>query len=160
MQGLLLLCLGNICRSPLMEGVLRDELARQGLADRYRLDSAGVGDWHTGEPPDRRAIAVARTHGIDISAQRARQLHEADFERFDLLLCADRPVLAAVRRHAGRHAGKCALFLEWASVPGNGEVPDPYTGGPAEFEQAYRLVALGVRGVVERLRPAGGGEFR
>jgi protein-tyrosine phosphatase len=160
MQSLLLLCLGNICRSPLMEGVLRDELNRQGLTDRFRLDSAGVGAWHAGEPPDRRAIAVARAHGIDISSQRARQLQDADFERFDLLLCADRPVLAAVSRRAGRYQGKCALFLEWAVVPGDGEVPDPYTGGQAEFEQAYRLVAQGVRGVLERLLPAGGSEFR
>lgn len=160
MRHLLLVCLGNICRSPLMEAALRAELQQVGLGDRFRLDSAGVGDWHLGEPPDARAIAVARAHALDISMQRARRLEDSDFERFDLLLCADRPVLAAVRRQAGRHRDKCELFLDWAAVPCDGEVPDPYTGGAAEFERTYRLIAGGAQAAARRLRLAADqGEF-
>ncbi|WP_309297128.1 low molecular weight protein-tyrosine-phosphatase, partial [Enterobacter hormaechei] len=86
---LLVVCLGNICRSPMAEGALRARLDASPLAGRVQVDSAGTGDWHVGEPPDRRAIACAAGHGVDISGLRARQLHAADFDRFDWILCAD-----------------------------------------------------------------------
>ena len=84
-----MVCLGNICRSPLAEGAVRAHLDRSGL-DWVQVDSAGTGGWHTGEPPDHRSIAVAAGAGVDIRAQRARKLRAADFEHFDWLLCADR----------------------------------------------------------------------
>src|SRR5689334_16039270 len=132
----LFVCLGNICRSPLMEGLAR---AR---CDGVEFDSAGLGPWHAGEPPDPRAIAVAARHGIDIGGQRARQVRAADFTRFDWMLCADRAVLATLRRRAPPGAtARTALFLEWCGTAGGGDVPDPYTGGEAEFAAAYALIA-------------------
>ena len=93
---LLMVCLGNICRSPLAEGAVRAHLDRSGL-DWVEVDSAGTGGWHAGEPPDHRSIAVAAGVGVDIRGQRARKLRAADFEHFDWLLCADRSVLRDVR---------------------------------------------------------------
>lgn len=149
MPAILLVCLGNICRSPLMEGVLRAHWPAS--AAPALLDSAGLGDWHAGEPPDARAVAVARRHGIDISGQRARVVLAADFHRFDVLLAADRSVLHALRQRAPRGAhGECALFLDWAGVQANGEVPDPYTGNERDFENVFRLIERGARGVLER----------
>lgn len=155
MNRLLFVCLGNICRSPLMEGIVRAELRKRGRHDQYLLDSAGLGAWHAGEMPDPRAMAIARQRGIDISAQRARGLQLRDFQTFDLVLCADRSNLAELRRRAGKDAAKCALFLDWTGVLAEGEVPDPYTGGAAEFELAYSLIERGAQGLVRRLDAAG-----
>lgn len=150
---LLVVCLGNICRSPLMEGLARARWRAR--ADDMLLDSAGLGDWHAGEPPDHRAIAVARENGIDISGQRARQIVVADFRRFDLILCADRSNLAALRRLAPPDArAGCALFLDWTGIEPGGEVPDPYTGGRREFAEVFALVDRAAVAVAKRF-PAG-----
>lgn len=150
---LLVVCLGNICRSPVAEGVLRARIAISTLAGQVELDSAGTGDWHVGEPPDRRAIANASEHGVDISGLRARQLAAADFQRFDWLLCADRANLRDVRARApSQSSARTALLLEWAGIEGLGEVPDPYTGGPAQFEHVYQLLDRAADGVIARLR--------
>ncbi len=150
---LLLACLGNICRSPLAEGILRSKAAAQGLA--LHLDSVGTGDWHVGQPPDPRTIAIARRHGLDISGLRARQLCATDFDDFDLILCADRSVLAEVRRLAPAHArAPSALLLDWAGVARDGDVPDPYTGGTEEFLAVYRLLERAADGVLARLTRA------
>ncbi|WP_164283640.1 low molecular weight protein-tyrosine-phosphatase, partial [Stenotrophomonas maltophilia] len=116
---LLVVCLGNICRSPMAEGALRARLDASPLAGRVQVDSAGTGDWHVGEPPDRRAIACAAGHGVDIGDLRARQLQAADFERFDWILCADEANL----RDAGRLASaaqreRLALYLPWSGGQG------------------------------------------
>ena len=148
MPQILFVCLGNICRSPLMEGIVR---ARWVGPDPVRLDSAGLGDWHAGEPPDPRAIAVASRHGIDLSGQRARAVVADDFRRFDLILGADRSILAALRQRAPRDArSECALFLDWTGVQVNGEVPDPYTGGESDFEAVFALIARGAAGLLAR----------
>lgn len=97
---LLVVCLGNICRSPMGEGALRARLDTSPLARRMEVDSAGTGDWHAGEPPDARAIRCARGHDVDISGLRARQVQLADFERFDWLLCADASNLRNLQRLA------------------------------------------------------------
>ncbi|MCF7220580.1 low molecular weight protein-tyrosine-phosphatase [Marilutibacter chinensis] len=153
---LLVVCLGNICRSPLAEGVLRARIAASPLAGRVELDSAGTGDWHVGDPPDRRAIAKAREYGIDIAQLRARQLRGGDHHDFDWLLCADRGNLRDVRARAPEGArARSALLLEWAGVPGVTEIPDPYTGGPAQFEHVYRLLDAAAAGVIARLATAG-----
>lgn len=149
---LLVVCLGNICRSPMAEGALRHHLAASPLAGRVEVDSAGTGDWHVGEPPDRRAIACARQHGVDIAGLRARQLRREDFERFDWLLCADGQNLRDVRQLAPMELGhKAELLLEWTGIQAGGSVPDPYTGGPKDFEHVWQLVDSAARAAIRRL---------
>jgi protein-tyrosine phosphatase len=149
---LLVVCLGNICRSPMAEGALRAHIARSPLAGQVEVDSAGTGDWHAGEPPDPRAIACARGHGVDISGLRARQLVPADFERFDWLLCADLQNLRDVQRLAPLQARqKAVLLLEWAGISAGAPVPDPYTGGSEDFERTWQLVDSAASAVVARL---------
>lgn len=151
-MNLLVVCLGNICRSPMAEGALRARLASSPLAGRVQVDSAGTGGWHAGEPPDRRAIACARGHGVDIGGQRARQLTVGDFERFDWILCADRANLRdALRLAPAARRERVALLLEWAGIPECSDVPDPYTGGPEDFQQVWRLVDSAAQAVVARL---------
>ncbi|WP_372013268.1 low molecular weight protein-tyrosine-phosphatase [Pseudoxanthomonas sp. 10H] len=149
---LLVVCLGNICRSPLAEGALRARIASSPLAGRVEVDSAGTGGWHAGEPPDRRAIACARGHGVDIGGQRARQLRADDFQHFDLLLCADADNLREARRLAPAGLdGRAVLLLDWAGLAAAGEVPDPYYGGNDHFEEVWRLVDAAAQAVVARL---------
>jgi protein-tyrosine phosphatase len=149
---LLVVCLGNICRSPLAEGALRARIAASPLAGRVEVDSAGTGGWHAGEAPDRRAIACARLHGVDIAGLRARQLRAADFDDFDWLLCADADNLRDVRRLAPAAArDRLALLLDWAGDGQGGEVPDPYYGDDDGFERVWRLVDAAAQAVVARL---------
>lgn len=150
--SLLVVCLGNICRSPMAEGALRRQLDLAGLA-AVRVDSAGTGRWHVGRPPDPRAIACAAGHGVDISGQRARQLQADDYSRFDWILCADRQNLADVRtrRPDGARAG-IALFTEWAGLGDAGPIPDPYTGAAPDFEQVWSLVDRAAAAVARRLQ--------
>lgn len=154
---LLVLCLGNICRSPMGEGALRSRLAASSLAGRVEVDSAGTGGWHAGEPPDPRAIRCARGHGVDIAGLRARQLQPDDFIRFDRILCADAANLRDARRVAPAAAqAKAVLWLPWAGIDEREDIPDPYTGGTAEFEQAWALVDRAAQATVARLaREAG-----
>ncbi|KRG47395.1 phosphotyrosine protein phosphatase [Stenotrophomonas panacihumi] len=152
---LLVLCLGNICRSPMGEGALRARLDDSPLAGAVEVDSAGTGGWHAGEPPDRRAIRCAAGHGVDISGLRARQLRRADFQAFDWILCADEANLRDARTLAP--AGlreRVVLWLPWAGIDDAREVPDPYTGGTAEFEAAWDLVNRAALATVERLTHA------
>lgn len=148
---LLVVCLGNICRSPMAEGALRARLAEAGLQERVWVDSAGTGDWHVGEPPDHRAIACAARNGVDIGGQRARQLSVRDFSDFAAILCADRSTLRQTRAWApsGRRDA-CMLLSDYAGQ-GEIEVPDPYTGGTAEFDHAWALVDAMARDIVQAL---------
>ena len=150
--GILMVCLGNICRSPTAEGVLRLRLEEAGLSARARVDSAATGSSHIGHPPDERAIACAAKHGVDISALRARRLALEDFDEFDTILCADRTILheARMRKPRTSHA-QVELLLEWSGV-GKKDVPDPYYGNTRDFEQAFKLVDAAAQGIVERVR--------
>jgi len=150
---LLMLCMGNICRSPMAEGALRARLHVAGLAGDVEVDSAGTGGWHAGEPPDARAVATAAAHGIDIAGLRARKLLAGDFERFDWILCADRDNLAqAQARKPITSHGRPVLLLEWAGRRVRREVPDPYEGGPRDFARAWALVDDAAARIVERIR--------
>ena len=152
MTRLLVVCLGNICRSPLAEGALRACIAASPLAGTVEVDSAGTGGWHAGHAPDPRAIACAQGHGVDISQQRARQLRTADFNDFDWLLCADAQNLRDVLHLAPAAARpRVALLLHWAGGKADAAIPDPYTGGPREFEQVWQLVDAAAQAVVARL---------
>lgn len=130
-----MVCLGNICRSPTAEAVLRAKLEAAGLAEHVVVDSAGTGDWHVGRPPDPRSQRHAAQRGYDLSALRGRQVAEADFHRFDLILAMDADNLADLQRLAPDGDSRAEVRL-FAQV----EVPDPYTGGPAGFEQVLDLV--------------------
>ncbi|SDY24103.1 protein-tyrosine phosphatase [Lysobacter sp. yr284] len=150
---LLVVCLGNICRSPVAEGVLRARIEASSLRGLIELDSAGTGDWHVGEPPDRRSIANAAQHGVDISGLRARQLAAADYRECDWLLCADRANLRDVRARAPKDAtARSALLLDWCGTENEGEIPDPYTGGAAQFEHVFQLLDRAADGAIARLR--------
>ncbi|PVB61213.1 low molecular weight protein-tyrosine-phosphatase [Labrenzia sp. 011] len=150
-RSLLFVCLGNICRSPLAEGVFRSLVEAKGESDRFTLDSAGTGAWHIGKPPDPRSIDIAAKHGVDLSMQRARQVAPEDFARFDIILAMDADNLAALR--AARHSGTARIRLLLDDPPM--DVPDPYFGGPQGFENVYRLVRSGCERLLEALdRPA------
>jgi protein-tyrosine phosphatase len=152
---LLVVCLGNICRSPMAEGALRARLEAAGLGDRVEVDSAGLGNWHAGQPPDRRAIKCAAGHGVDISGLRARQLVDADYTAFDVMLCADADVLYTVRAHAPPGAtAETELLLAWCGLGEKAQIPDPYTLNAAAFEHAWDLVDGAAAAVVARLAAA------
>lgn len=133
----LMVCLGNICRSPTAEAVLRAKLQAAGLAPRVEVDSAGTGSWHVGDAPDARSQRHASKRGYDLSALRARRVAEDDFHRFDLILAMDEDNLADLKRLApdGAHRAELRLFAHI-------EVPDPYSGGPAGFERVLDLVEV------------------
>lgn len=136
----LFVCLGNICRSPTAEGVLRHKLRAAGLDDRVQVDSAGTGDWHVGKAPDSRTRQAALRRGYDLSAQRARQVEAADFQRFDLILAMDQSNLSnlkALRPAAAR--ADLDLYLRRYELALD-EVPDPYYGGEDGFEQVLDLI--------------------
>jgi protein-tyrosine phosphatase len=149
--SILFVCLGNICRSPLAEAALRAETAARGLD--VEVDSAGTGGWHRGEPPDRRAIAAARRAGVDIAALRARKVTRGDFERFEWIVVLDRDNLADLEalRPAGSRA-RLSLLLD--HVPGREgqDVADPYYGGDAHFDETWRDVSAGARGLADAIQ--------
>ena len=149
----LFVCLGNICRSPTAEGVLRTLAAREAPELPLEVDSAGTADYHVGKPPDPRTRAAAARRGYDLSALRARSVEPTDFERFDLILAMDRENLTVLRHRAPAHAHeRLRLFLEFAPDAAPAEVPDPYYGGPNGFEEVLDLVETATRGLLAHLR--------
>lgn len=153
MIRILVVCLGNICRSPLAASVLQAELERGGLSGRIEVDSAGTYAGHQGEKADPRAVAVASARGYEqIHRERARRVSSKDFAGFDLLLAMDRDNLANLQAQCPpAHAHKLHLFLEFAGQGEGAEVPDPYYGNAAGFERVMVLCEAGARGVVRRL---------
>jgi protein-tyrosine phosphatase len=149
---LLFVCLGNICRSPMAEGVFRRVAEEEGVLDRFEIDSAGLGDWHVGQAPDSRAQAAARTRGIDISAQCARQVTRSDFARFDLLVAMDGSNYDALVELAPKSTHhKIRRFLDYAPHAGTKDVPDPFFSGRAGFENALDLIEQATRGLIAHL---------
>jgi protein-tyrosine phosphatase len=149
---ILFVCLGNICRSPMAEGVFRRVAAEEGVADHFVVDSAGLGDWHIGQAPDHRAQKAARGRGVDISSQTARQVVDEDFDRFDLLLVMDGSNYAELKARAPHEAhGKIRPFLDYASRADTKDVPDPFFGGAAGFDHALDLIEDAARGLVAAL---------
>ncbi|MBA4176735.1 MAG: phosphotyrosine protein phosphatase [Leptothrix sp. (in: Bacteria)] len=150
----LMVCMGNICRSPTAEAVLRERLQRAGLARQVMVDSAGTLDHHRGEAPDPRAIRHAAQRGYDLSAQRARPVLADDFARFHWLLAMDEDNLAWLQRKAPPgHGARIELLMPHARRHTDVRfVPDPYYGGPAGFEHVLDLVEDACDGFVDRLR--------
>jgi len=155
-RKVLMVCMGNICRSPTAEGVLRHKLREAGVAALVVVDSAGTHGYHTGEPPDERAVRHARQRGYDLSALRARQITAADFERFDLLLAMDWDNLAELKELCPvEHRGKLRRLTEYAQRFDNPVVPDPYYGSAAAFEQVLDLVEDACAGLIAELATDG-----
>ena len=155
MKRVLFVCLGNICRSPMAEGVFRQVAARRGMLPPLEIDSAGTGSWHVGNPPDGRAQAAAAARGIDISTQRARRVAAGDFDAFDLIVAMDRSNLANLKDLAPEaHRGKVRLFLEFADGVDTSEVPDPYYGGADGFAHALDLIEAAAHGLAEYIAAA------
>lgn len=137
--SILFVCAGNICRSPLAEGVM-GEVLKQRRIDHVLVNSAGTNGYHTGEEPDDRSIRVAARHGLDISAQRCRQLTAGDFTRFDLILGMDHYNMRMIgQRQPANASARVGLFTEIAEGKPV-EIPDPYYGQIGDFEEVYRMV--------------------
>jgi protein-tyrosine phosphatase len=140
-RSVLFVCTGNICRSPTAEAVLKDLATKTGV--ELRVESAGIGDWHVGQPPDERAQHHAKTRGYDLSAQRARQMRKRDFEEFDLIVAMDRGHLEILQDHCPpQHRGKLRMLVKGR------DVPDPYYGGPEGFEQVLDMVEAACLGLL------------
>lgn len=153
---ILMVCMGNICRSPMMEGWLADVIARESRLAHIQIDSAGIGAWHAGQSPDKRAIATAARHGVDISMQRARQLRPTDFDEFDLILFADAETLREGRALAHWHVDvEASRYLDWAGFDSDavrsGDIADPYYGDMQGFEDVWRDIGEGGERILQRL---------
>ena len=139
-MNILFVCMGNICRSPTAEGVLRHRVRAAGLDGRVHIDSAGTGDWHVGKSPDPRTCQSALQRGYDLSPLRARQVVAEDFHRFDLILAMDHDNLLRLKDIQPEKAGaELDLWLRRYGL-GRGVVPDPYYGGADGFEQVLDLI--------------------
>jgi low molecular weight protein-tyrosine phosphatase len=159
---ILFVCLGNICRSPTAEGVMRELVARAGLSETIELDSAGTGGWHVGSAPDERATAAAGARGIALEGS-ARQVSAGEFPEFDLLIAMDRSNLRELRRLAGSDEQRARVRLLREFDPASGahspegwvggdlDVPDPYYGSPGGFEEVLDLVQAACEGLLAQI---------
>jgi protein-tyrosine phosphatase len=154
MISVLFVCLGNICRSPLAEAAFRAEAERLGLD--VHIDSAGTGDWHSGHPPDPRAVAAAQRNGIDISHLRARQVRPEDFDRFDHIIALDRQNLRDLRRlQPPGSKARLSLLLDHVEGREGQAVADPYHGDAGHFDTAWSDVAAGAKALARGLAEPG-----
>jgi protein-tyrosine phosphatase len=146
---ILMVCLGNICRSPLAEGIMKAKAPQN-----FIIDSAGTISMHEGEQPDKRAIKTAANHGIDISKQRSRPITKEDFDYFDKIYCMDLDVLADVvsKTKNEEQRQKVSLFLEALGDHKNAEVPDPYWGEMKDFEDVYQLLDRGCDAILDQIK--------
>ncbi len=153
--SVLFVCLGNICRSPLAEGVFLHLVAEAGLSERFAIDSAGTGAWHVGEKPDARAKMVAHQHGVELEST-ARQVTEADLRDYDYVIAMDRENLRSLERMADAVGSKADIrLLRDFDAAGEGEeVPDPYYGGASGFETVYEMVHRSCEALLEQLKAA------
>ncbi len=152
-MNILMVCTGNICRSPTAEGMLRHYLTEAGLADHVRVDSAGTHDYHIGDAPDPRSIRHAHAAGIDISGLRARQVSRTDFQNFDLLLAMDGGHLHALQHMAPPALrARAKLYLDFAPAQPLRDMPDPYYGNADGFDLVLRLCHAGSGGLLTHIR--------
>ena len=144
-----MVCLGNICRSPLAEGILKSK----GVASKVLVESAGTGGWHVGELPDSRSIEIAKKHGIDITDQRGRKFSEYDFERYDVIYVMDNSNYRDVLKLANSDSEKKKVKLILNEIfPGeNVDVPDPYYGGSQGFENVFQMLDDACEKIAQKL---------
>lgn len=147
---ILMVCLGNICRSPLAEGILQSKLPRE----QFLIDSAGTGGWHAGEQPDKRSIQTAKQRGLDITRQRGRQIQISDFETFDYIYVMDnsnyKNVMALAPTEEAK--SKVQMILNELFPNENVDVPDPYYGGQNGFEQVFDMLDDACEIIAEKLK--------
>jgi len=153
--SVLFVCLGNICRSPLAEGIFLHLVHEAGLTDRFEIDSAGTGAWHVGERPDARASMVASKHGVHLDS-RARQITSDDLDRFDYVIAMDRENLRNIERLADASGTDAEVHLlrEYDNSADGDEVPDPYYGGASGFETVYEMVHRSCQNLLDQLKAA------
>jgi len=152
-MNILFVCTGNICRSPTGEAVLRRMAANAGLEKAIQIDSCGTHGYHVGDPPDERAQNAGALRGYDFEGQRARRLDAIDFDRFDLILAMDRGHYDRLEHAAPTiRDGQIRMFLEFAPGTARRDVPDPYYGGPEDYELALDLIEAGCRGLIGMLQ--------
>lgn len=150
--SILFVCLGNICRSPMAEGVFRQVITDAGMADRFQIDSAGTGSWHIGRPPDIRAQQALSLRGVDISTLRARQVTREDFARFDLVIAMDRSNHDRLMNLSPDvYESNIRLFMKYAPEMGICEIPDPFFGGAEGFDYVLNLIEVASRGLLASL---------
>jgi len=156
--GVLFVCTGNICRSPTAEAIFRKLVADAGMSQAIVVDSAGTHGYHIGEPPDPRAQESAAERGYDLSGLRARTVDPSDFERFDLIVAMDREHFGNLERMAAPAAShKLKLMMSYARASEEKDVPDPYYGGPQDFERVLDMLEDAGRGLLDAIgRPAQG----
>lgn len=144
-----MVCLGNICRSPLAEGILKQKIKQRGLG--WSVQSAGTGHWHIGEGPDPRSVAIAREYEIDISDQRARQIRPEDMDRYDLILTMDRSNYEDVLRltQSEGHRAKVEMIMNLAHPGSNQSVPDPYWNDDG-FERVFQMLERAIDKLIEK----------
>jgi protein-tyrosine phosphatase len=148
----LFVCTGNICRSPTAEGVFRHLVDARGLAGRIEADSAGIGSWHVGDPPDPRSQQTAWARGIDISDQRARSVCESDFKEFGLILAMDTGHYQILERACpGGSTSKIRLFMDYAPEAGITDVPDPYYGAGDGFTRVFDMIETASKGLLAEI---------
>lgn len=149
----LFVCMGNICRSPMAEGVFRHLVRQSGLDDVVRVDSAGTHAFHAGEAPDKRAQTLAAKRGYDITTLRARRVRDKDFEEYDLILAMDWDNLSLLQQQAPKHAHhKLQLLMRFATEHESATIPDPYYGNQQGFEQALDFIEDACAGLLEVAR--------
>lgn len=147
--SVLFVCLGNICRSPLGEGIFEHRVRSCGLADKFLIDSCGTGAWHAGEAPHLGSIDVAKKNGISIDHQRARQIKKSDFENFSWILAMDSSNLRDIQNMAGESQARIHLLREFDPFIGDLDVPDPYyTGG---FEGVFDIIDRSCEVLLEQI---------
>ncbi|HSD14338.1 MAG TPA: low molecular weight protein-tyrosine-phosphatase [Flavobacterium sp.] len=147
---ILMVCLGNICRSPLAEGILQSKLPKE----LFLVDSAGTGSWHVGQEPDKRSILIAKNKGLDITHQRGRQINKSDFDTFDYIYVMDisnyRDVIALAPNAEAK--SKVVMILDELFPGENVDVPDPYYGGQSGFEHVYMLLNEACEIIAQKLK--------
>jgi protein-tyrosine phosphatase len=145
---ILMVCLGNICRSPLAEGILKHKIKLAGI--NWQVDSAGTGSWHSGELPDRRSIAIAQKYGIDITTQRARKVRSTDFEEFDLIFAMDTSNYNDLLKWTldSNEKDKIKLIMQEAYPNESRSVPDPYYNDNG-FEEVFAMLELACDNIIE-----------
>jgi protein-tyrosine phosphatase len=149
---ILMVCLGNICRSPLAEEVMRSKIEKYGL--NAEVDSCGLGGWHVGEPPDDRAQRTALKHGLDISHQKCRKITLNDFDDFDVIYAMDNEIfrnLSQIAMPARKPQEKIKLFMNELYPNENRPVPDPYSGGMSQFEEVWKMIDAGCEGIAKKM---------